>query len=97
MTNATLQCLLHTTELSNFFLRGLHRMDMNVDNPLLGCKGKLAESFHLLLVQTHSHSARGAPINKTRVRTAAPVLITSGAAFQTSDARISSRSLTRMS
>ena len=54
--NATLQCLLHTTELSNFFLRGLHKKDMNVDNAL-GCKGKLAESFHLFLEQTHSHSA----------------------------------------
>ena len=54
--NATLQCLLHTTELSNFFLRGLYKRDMNVDNAL-GCKGKLAESFHLLLEQTHSHSA----------------------------------------
>jgi ubiquitin carboxyl-terminal hydrolase 4/11/15 len=57
--NANLQCLLHTTELSNFFLRGFYKKDMNVDNPL-GCKGALAESFHLLLDQTHSHSVSSA-------------------------------------
>jgi hypothetical protein len=53
--NAGLQCLLHTTELSHFFLRGFYKRDLNVDNPL-GCKGKLAESYNLLVDQTHSHT-----------------------------------------
>jgi hypothetical protein len=53
--NAGLQCLLHTTELSHFFLRGFYKRDVNVDNPL-GCKGKLAESYNLLVDQTHSHT-----------------------------------------
>jgi hypothetical protein len=54
--NAGLQCLLHTTELSHFFLRGFYKKDLNPDNPL-GCKGKLAEAFNLLVDQTHSHSS----------------------------------------
>jgi hypothetical protein len=53
--NAGLQCLLHTTELSHHFLRGFFKTDMNRENPL-GCKGKLAESFHLLVDQAHTHS-----------------------------------------
>ncbi len=54
--NAGLQCLLHTTELSHFFLRGFYKKDLNKDNPL-GFKGKLAESFNLLVDQMHSHTA----------------------------------------
>jgi hypothetical protein len=54
--NAGLQCLLHTTELSHHFLRGFFKTDMNRENPL-GCKGKLAESFNLLVDQAHSHSS----------------------------------------
>ena len=58
--NAGLQCLLCTTELTHFFLRGFYKMDLNVDNPL-GCKGKVAESFNFLVDQVHSHSETWAP------------------------------------
>jgi hypothetical protein len=54
--NAGLQCLLHTTELTHHFLRGFYKKDLNPDNPL-GCKGKLAEAFNLLVDQAHSHSS----------------------------------------
>jgi hypothetical protein len=54
--NTALQCLLSTTELSHFFLRGFYKKEINFDNPL-GLKGKLAESFKRLVDQTHSHTA----------------------------------------
>ena len=58
--NAGLQCLLCTTELTHFFVRGFYKQDLNLDNPL-GCKGKVAESFKLLVDQTHSHTETWAP------------------------------------
>ena len=53
--NAGLQCLLHTTELSNYFLRCFYEQDLNVNN-VLGCKGKLAKSFKRLVDQAHLHN-----------------------------------------
>jgi hypothetical protein len=53
--NTALQCLLSTTELTHFFLRGFHQKEVNVDNPL-GHQGKVAESFHRLVDQMHSHT-----------------------------------------
>ncbi len=58
--NAALQCLLSTTELTHFFLRGFYLREINVDNPL-GWQGKVAESFKLLVDQTHSHSETWEP------------------------------------
>jgi ubiquitin C-terminal hydrolase len=48
--NSVLQCLLHTTELSHFFLRGFYRTD------LVAGEGRLAEAFYRLVNQTHSHT-----------------------------------------
>ena len=58
--NAALQCLLSTTELTHFFLRGFYKREINVDNPL-GWQGKVAESFKLLVDQTHSHTETWEP------------------------------------
>ncbi len=49
--NAGLQCLLHTTEFTHHFLSGFYKEDLQ------GRNGKVAESFNLLVDQTHSHSA----------------------------------------
>ena len=56
--NAGLQCLLHTTELSHFFLQGFYQQDLNAVKAL-GCKAKLAQSFNLLVDQSHSHNHGG--------------------------------------
>ena len=42
--NAALQCLLHTTELSKYFLLGLHVKEINHVN-VMGSKGRVAERY----------------------------------------------------
>jgi hypothetical protein len=58
--NAAMQCLLCTTELTHFFLRGFYKKEINRENPL-GWGGKVAESFKLLVDKTHSHTETWVP------------------------------------
>mmetsp|Transcript_1956 Transcript_1956/g.3406 ORF Transcript_1956/g.3406 Transcript_1956/m.3406 type:complete len:238 (+) Transcript_1956:1105-1818(+) len=46
--NSGLQCLSHTMELTNYFLYGLFKNDVNTDNPL-GLGGRLAQNYAMLL------------------------------------------------
>jgi ubiquitin carboxyl-terminal hydrolase 4/11/15 len=46
--NSALQCLAHNKELSDYFLTGVYRDELNPDNPL-GMHGAIAEAFGALL------------------------------------------------
>ncbi|EKM81724.1 hypothetical protein AGABI1DRAFT_118809 [Agaricus bisporus var. burnettii JB137-S8] len=46
--NSALQCLVHTKELSDYFLSGVFEDELNADNPL-GMGGAIAEAFGSLL------------------------------------------------
>lgn len=46
--NSALQCLAHNKELSDYFLTGVYKNELNPDNPL-GMQGAIAESFGALL------------------------------------------------
>ena len=46
--NSGLQGLSHTLELTKYFLYGLHKQDINTDNPL-GLGGRLAGAYASLL------------------------------------------------
>lgn len=46
--NSALQCLVHTEELSEYFLTGVYKDELNPDNPL-GMQGAIAEAFGALL------------------------------------------------
>jgi ubiquitin C-terminal hydrolase len=48
--NAALQCLSHTTELSNYFLDRKYKKDINLKNPL-GSQGKVAENYAGLIFE----------------------------------------------
>jgi ubiquitin C-terminal hydrolase len=48
--NAGLQCLLHTTELSHFFLRGFYKKNFNMR------ESNLADAFNCLVDQMHFHT-----------------------------------------
>ncbi len=55
--NSALQCLSNTAPLTNFFLRGTYKDDVNEVNPL-GTKGELVEAYTGLLREIWSGSAR---------------------------------------
>jgi len=46
--NSALQCMSNTTELTKYFLFGLHKNEINYDNPL-GTKGRLATAYAKLM------------------------------------------------
>lgn len=46
--NSALQCLCHVPELEEYFLTGLYRHELNVDNPL-DMQGQIANVFGALL------------------------------------------------
>ncbi|ELR25343.1 Ubiquitin carboxylterminal hydrolase 15, putative [Acanthamoeba castellanii str. Neff] len=58
--NSALQCLSNTAPLTNFFLRGTYKDDVNEVNPL-GTKGELVEAYTGLLREIWSGSARSTP------------------------------------
>jgi hypothetical protein len=68
--NTALQCLLSTTELTHFFLRGFYKKELNVNNPL-GHKGEVAESFSLLVDAMHAHTEKWA-LRKNHLGTPVP-------------------------
>lgn len=48
--NAALQCMSHTIELTNYFLRSEYKLDTNATN-VMGTQGKLAESYASLIYE----------------------------------------------
>ena len=48
--NSGLQCLSNTPELTKYFLMGVHKSEINKDNPL-GMGGKFAKAFGSLITE----------------------------------------------
>ena len=48
--NSAIQCLVHTRELTDYFLSGVFREELNPDNPL-GMHGAVAQAFGALLAR----------------------------------------------
>jgi ubiquitin carboxyl-terminal hydrolase 4/11/15 len=59
--NSALQCLIHATPLTRFFLSGRFKSDVNTSNPL-GTGGNLAYSFEKVLKEIHNSSTSVSPI-----------------------------------
>lgn len=63
--NSGLQCLSNTKELSEYFQKGVHRREINRQNPL-GMKGQVADKFGGLMEQVWDDSTASAAASTSR-------------------------------
>ena len=65
--NSALQCLSHTPALTDFFLNGSWKTDLNADNPL-GSGGNVAKEYAALLAQLWSADAASGAVSPARFK-----------------------------
>ncbi|KAJ7574396.1 hypothetical protein C8J56DRAFT_979520 [Mycena floridula] len=66
--NSALQCLAHSQELSDYFLTGVFKDELNPDNPL-GMQGAIAEAFGALLERIWATSGPGTSYSPREFKT----------------------------